>query len=150
MRAELNFTKQKCARFFPELDELAIISREFLARLTKRQDEYGDRPLEKISDILTDFWNSDWGERKAKAYGRLCARQHDSQSYKNTRCPCFPFFAFLGTISYDLLNLKWHLYPGLEVCFRQKRYLDKKISWSKFLENVCDFRKNSKRDVVLR
>jgi hypothetical protein len=78
MRAELNFSSQKCARFFPELDELGIISKEFLTRLTRRQSEYGDQPVAAIADVLLDFWNSEWGERKAIAYGRLCARQHDS------------------------------------------------------------------------
>ena len=81
MRAELNFSQQKCARFFPELDELGIISKEFLSRLTRRQAEYGDQPVENISDLLLDFWNSEWGERKALAYGRLCARQHDSLKF---------------------------------------------------------------------
>ena len=81
MRKELGFTREKAAKFFPDLDELALISKEFLIRLTKRQEESlaSETPvIEKISDILLNFWNSDWGERKAIAYGRLCARQHDS------------------------------------------------------------------------
>ena len=81
MRKELGFTREKTAKFFPDLDELALISKEFLNRLTKRQEESfaSETPvIEKISDILLNFWNSDWGERKAIAYGRLCARQHDS------------------------------------------------------------------------
>ena len=81
MRKELGFTREKASKFFPDLDELALISKEFLNRLTKRQEESfsSETPvIEKISDILLNFWNSDWGERKAIAYGRLCARQHDS------------------------------------------------------------------------
>ena len=77
MRAELRFRRDKCARFFPDLDELELISREFLKRLRKRQAEQFP-VVTNIADVLNDFWNSEWGERKARAYGQLCAHQHDS------------------------------------------------------------------------
>ena len=77
MRAELRFRREKCAKFFPDLDELELISREFLRRLRQRQQEQFP-VVTNIADVLNDFWNSEWGERKAKAYGQLCAHQHES------------------------------------------------------------------------
>ena len=85
MRAELRYRRDKCARFFPDLDELELISREFLKRLRKRQAEQFP-VVTNIADVLNDFWNSEWGERKARAYGQLCAHQHESlRLYKELR-----------------------------------------------------------------
>ena len=39
MRKELKFPKQKCARFFPDLEEMLQISNELLKRLQKRQKD---------------------------------------------------------------------------------------------------------------
>ena len=39
MRKELKFPKQKCARFFPDLEEMLQISNELLKRLQKRQTD---------------------------------------------------------------------------------------------------------------
>ena len=77
MRAELRYRRDKCAKFFPDLDELELISREFLRRLRQRQQEQFP-VVTNIADVLNDFWNSEWGERKARAYGQLCAHQHES------------------------------------------------------------------------
>ena len=57
MRAELGYSKEQCAKFFPALQELSDISREFLARLRKRQSD--EMPIvEHFADVLYDFWNS--------------------------------------------------------------------------------------------
>jgi len=57
MRAELGYTKEQCTKFFPALQELSDISREFLARLRKRQSD--ETPIiEHFADVLYDFWNS--------------------------------------------------------------------------------------------
>lgn len=57
MRAELDYSKEKCSEFFPALQELSDISREFLARLKKRKSD--EMPIvEHFADVLYEFWNS--------------------------------------------------------------------------------------------
>lgn len=65
MRAELGYTKDQCSKFFPALQELSDISREFLARLRKRQSD--ETPIvEHFADVLYDFWNSGYSESHLK------------------------------------------------------------------------------------